>query len=104
MSVAGEVAEEKQGQEREKAGSSLRSEGQFLLEIVKKIGGKSKRRSRSLRDDSQSNNRNCDRSGKGNNRSRFPKGMTERRARARTSANTGVSPLRCAPVEMTQFR
>ena len=34
-------------------------------------------------------------------RSRFPEGMTERKARA--TANTGVSPLRCASVEMTAF-
>ena len=31
----------------------------------------------------------------------FPEGMTERKARAK--ANTGVSPLRCASVEMTAF-
>jgi len=29
--------------------------------------------------------------------------MTERKARARTRANTGVSPLRYASVEMTEF-
>ena len=38
--------------------------------------------------------------------SRFPEGTTERKARARTTAtaraNTGVSPLRFASVEMTK--
>ena len=34
----------------------------------------------------------------------IPGGMTERKATARTSANTGVSPLRCALVEMTGGR
>ena len=49
----------------------------------------------------------------GKGRSRFPEGMTERKAtgtamaksaaRAKARANTGVSPLRFAPVEMTEF-
>jgi hypothetical protein len=40
-------------------------------------------------------------------RSRFPEGMTARKARvsasASANANTGVSPLRFASVEMTGF-
>jgi hypothetical protein len=35
--------------------------------------------------------------------SRFPEGMTARKARAMANSDTGVSPLRCAPVEMTEW-
>ena len=45
--------------------------------------------------------------GDGKGRSRFPAGMTERKITAKTTAevtaNMGVSPLRCASVEMTGF-
>ena len=60
-------------------------------------------KSRSLRDDNQKSK------GKSNRRSRFPEGMTERKARARAKTtaraktNTGVSTLRCTSVEMTSF-
>ena len=62
-----------------------------------KKGKVKKRRSRSLRDDSQK--------GKDKRRSRFPEGMTARKAKATATANanTGGSPLRCASVEMTEL-
>jgi len=53
-----------------------------------KGNGKGKRRSRSLRDDNQNGNGTSKSEGKsqGKRRSRFPEGMTERKARARERA------------------
>ena len=83
------------GRRRSLRDDSQKSKGKTRLDRA--LGGSGDLRSPTHEDEAVMNG------APGKRRSRFPEGMTERKARAeaRAEANAGISPLRCAPVEMT---